>query len=714
VIVRYAKGAHPEGSATPLGDGSLVLQPVPAGMTAAEYSRVLEKTPGVESAEPDHLLEPAGAVSYTSDPNDTAFVDPTGIIFGSGTSQTTVLYAKSWALRGVYSARFSSVWPALGSAEAAPARVHVAVLDTGFYLDHPDARFSNITPAIDECGAYYPASARLVTDGDVTPVPVYSIVDDDPVAVASHGTMTASEIGAAADNLEGSLGAAYDTQVDIYKVQGVVAETGNGLPAGIAVIPESAIINAINDAVTASERDGYRLVINISLVLTDPGTDELRALKSAVAGARSRGAVVVAASGNEGSSSVHYPAACPGAIAVGASTVLTGVVARDWYSNYGSALDIMAPGTNIWGPYKPGAYPDQTFTNAGYAWWTGTSMATPYVASAAALLLRVEPSLTATEVISYLTLGATDLGSAGWDSKTGWGELDAYRSYLLLATPRTTVNVVPRYALEAHIDFSVADRDSDTNVTTFYRLDDSATLSGTSATFSSIGQHKLEYWSVDSNGVREATQTVWFTIAMRDVIPPITSSDATSTYRGSATVRLSASDPEPDSWGLAATHYALDGAASRTGTIAATGASGLHTLLYWSTDQAGNIERAHVATFTVTPLASSVSIAANTSTIRRGAKIKLSGSLTPALPGDYVRIRVKPPGSHTWRYLGSDWHVYRRTVTLVSATGRGVYSPVSVALNTRGRYYFRAVFAGDTLKLSRKPCTSRTISVYVR
>jgi serine protease len=690
-----------------VGVGNAVLKPVPAGMTPEQYVAKLSKQPGVLAAEPDYLLEPA--TTYTSTPNDPDFSTTATFGFGS----VNVPSAKSWPLRGTYSSHFDQVWPALASADATPGQVHVAVLDTGFYFDHPDARFSNIRGVKDECATYNPNNGVLTTDFDVTPVPTIDEGGTEVVAVTSHGTMTAGEVGAAANNLEGSLGATYDTVVDVYKVMGTASEAGQGFDKGDSLIPESAIINGINDAVAASQREGYRLVINISLVLTDPDAQTLSLLKAAVASARSKGVLVVCAAGNEGSTPVLYPAACAGAVAVGATTISTSGVIRGSYSNYGSALDIMASGTNVWGPMKPGQ-----IAGAGdvpnYTWWSGTSMASPLVASAAALLLRVEPTLTATEVVTYLQNGARNLGATGRDDLTGWGYLDAYRSYYLMAAPRTTADVKPLYPLQATIHFTVEDRDSGPDVTTFYSFDGGPTLSDQSATLSWVGVHLIQYWSVDSNGVAEAPTTKTFEIVL-DATPPVTTSDAVSTYAGKATIHLSATDEGPESRGLGSTFYSLDGAATRTGTTVTTGKAGKHTLTYWSEDVVGNVEAHRVATFTVQPLPTVATLSRSASAIRRGSRVRFSGSLTPGRIGDYVRIQVKTPGSRTWRYIGGgDYRIYRRTVTSVSSTNKGTWSPVTIPLRSRGTYYFRAVFSGDSTVWARMSDMSPTVSVAVR
>ena len=102
-----------------------------------------------------------------------------------------------------------------------------------------------------------------------------------------------------------------------------------------------------------------------------------------------------------------------------------------WGSNYGAELDIMAPGvhmytTDIGGAagYDPGDF---------FYDFNGTSSAAPVVSGVAALVLGLNPDLTATQVENILTSTADDLGAAGWDSETGWGRVNAFVA--LLAEP---------------------------------------------------------------------------------------------------------------------------------------------------------------------------------------------------------------------------------------------------------------------------------------
>jgi subtilisin family serine protease len=136
--------------------------------------------------------------------------------------------------------------------------------------------------------------------------------------------------------------------------------------------------------------------------------------------------VVVAAMGNEyrKGNATSYPAAHPGVIAVGASDELD---QRASFSNTGGHIALAAPGVNILSTL-PRA-PSQMGGVSGYGTASGTSMATPYVSAAAALLLEKEPGLTPAQVRERLCETCDRVGSPGGrDEQLGWGRLNLFRA----------------------------------------------------------------------------------------------------------------------------------------------------------------------------------------------------------------------------------------------------------------------------------------------
>jgi subtilisin family serine protease/subtilase family serine protease len=228
------------------------------------------------------------------------------------------------------------------------ADVLVAVIDSGIDYTHPDL-------APNYTGGYDFANG-----------------DSDPMDDHGHGTHVSGTVAAALGNLTGSPAAA----------EGVVGVAPRARILGYKVCradgtcDDFAIQQAIAQAIAAGAR-----VINMSL----GESAYSQSLDDAVQDAWSAGLVIVAGAGNNGTTDLFYPAALPNVISVGA---FDEDHRRASFSNYGSWVDISAPGNAILSADRMSACTQSaTPGNAGcYAFRSGTSMATPHVAGAAALL----------------------------------------------------------------------------------------------------------------------------------------------------------------------------------------------------------------------------------------------------------------------------------------------------------------------------------------
>jgi serine protease len=341
-----------------------------------------------------------------------------------------------WNFVGRYGVDAPHAWGNLIAAGAAGgAGVTVAVLDTG--VAYPDP------------GASRPGSPDLSRSRFV---PGYDFVDDDafPYDQNGHGTHVASTIAEQTDNGYGLTGLAY----------------------GVKIMPVRVLDRAgAGDAITIARGlrfavDHGAKVINLSLNFDGSvNAGQIRGLLAALAYAHRRGSLIVAGAGNAGSNrSVAYPASGPHVLAVGATTD-DGCLA--YYSNHGAGLDLVAPGGG-----SDANFPDDPACRAGrhgrlvyqitlagpylnrfdITGYMGTSMAAPQVSAIAALVVASgvigdDPGPSAIEARIKRT--ARDLGRRGYDSRYGWGLVDAAAATSRGAARRPTPSAVGAAASSA-------------------------------------------------------------------------------------------------------------------------------------------------------------------------------------------------------------------------------------------------------------------------
>lgn len=273
--------------------------------------------------------------------------------------------------------------------ECTGAGAVVAVIDTGVKQSLEDLAGTNFTAGYDFVNS-----------------------DNDPTDDEGHGSHVTGTIAQTTNNNTGVSGIAYNATIMPVKV---LNRRGSGSFDDIA----DGIYYAVNNGAD---------VINMSL----GGASSLAILEDAVNYAWTHGVVVVCAAGNEDTSAPSYPAAYVNSISVSATTSIDTLAS---YSNYGTTIDIAAPGGDS-GDNNGDGYDDMILQNTfsrnseGYYFYAGTSMASPHVAGVAALVKSANPSLTNAEIRNILETTAEDLGASGWDQSFGHGLVDAYAAVM--------------------------------------------------------------------------------------------------------------------------------------------------------------------------------------------------------------------------------------------------------------------------------------------
>lgn len=216
--------------------------------------------------------------------------------------------------------------------------------------------------------------------------------------IDGHGTAVASIAAAAAGGVRGISPSSPVIPIKIFDDTG--ASSADDFIAGIE--------RAVN---------AHAGVINVSAAgaASDVGVATRRDVQDAIDAAVSLGIPVIAASGNEGDARLDVPAALAHVIAVGA-TDESGALAS--FSNTGSGLDLVAPGSNI-----VTAAPS-VLCSGGYGTATGTSFSAPAVAGAAALLIQAHPDLDVSQLTDMLRLHGPRSAPPAWTDGLGFGMLD--------------------------------------------------------------------------------------------------------------------------------------------------------------------------------------------------------------------------------------------------------------------------------------------------
>lgn len=401
VLVKYRDGATVPGAvrAAIVGSGYKHAFEVVSVEVGQEYAKAAElsQDPNVEYAEPNYIR--------TVDAIDSrlwAFFNPGGLnmsFYNDPNGNTGPIPAS-------YASTLDADEDAINGIAAGGGAVVISSIDTGVDFSHPE--FTG--RLIKGCDWYSQAAAgnSSATCSDFTP-------DDTPDE--GHGTHTTGTMAGTNVGVAGVTGAAPNVQVLVQRV------------CGTAGCYTSSIVNAIR---AAADYPGM-VAMNLSL----GGSTESQAEKSAISYATGKNVLVIAAAGNSGTSKVGCPACDANAISVAATDWKD---ARASYSQYGSGLDISAPGgycySNtteegcIFSSVVSGYTGGRTYsgpTSGTYAYMQGTSMATPQVTGAAAAVAS-KTGLRGSALRTRLLSTADDKGAAGTDTQFGAGRLNVYRA----------------------------------------------------------------------------------------------------------------------------------------------------------------------------------------------------------------------------------------------------------------------------------------------
>jgi serine protease len=399
----------------PMSGDAHVLR-LPARTPIAEVERIaarLSALPEVAYAEPDYIMMPMLT------PNDPQ-------------------YGSQWHYHETYGINLPQAW----NITTGNASTVVAVIDTG-HRPHVDLA-SRIVGGYD-----FITNVQVANDGNARDADPQDPGDWITAAESSsgyfagcpvtnstwHGTHVAGTIGAVTNNGQGvasvNWGAKLLSVRVLGKCGGATSDIADGMrwAAGLLVTGVPANLNPAK-------------VLNLSLggnSSTCPTT-----FQSAINAVNAVGSIVVVAAGNSNLNAAGFtPANCNGVITVGA-TNRNGV--RAWYSNYGSVVDVSAPGGDSAGGVLSTANTGtQGPASDSYAYKQGTSMAAPHVAGVVSLMLAINPTLNFTQTETILKLTAKPFGpghTCTGATSCGAGIVNAHDALRHLLPPRAFMPIV--------------------------------------------------------------------------------------------------------------------------------------------------------------------------------------------------------------------------------------------------------------------------------
>src|SRR3954470_115150 len=362
VIVQFAPGVSEAQQAAVLGAAPVVqtihgldAKVVRVAGDPAAVAASLNRSALVQYAEVNKTMR------ITATPNDPRFGEEYGL--------AKISAPAGWDLAGL------GAFPNTGG-------VKVGIVDTGILSTHED-----LTGKVADCA----------TSQGLVPVLAGSIKTGSCADDNGHGSHTSGTITANTNNGKGVAGVAFNSKLAVCKALG--GPLGQGSTSDVA------------NCITWVHDKGAK-VISMSLGGGDSTTLH-NAVQTAWAGGGAGGTVLVAAAGNDGDSSVNYPAGYAEVVSVAATDNRD---QRASFSNQNADVEIAGPGVNVLSTYNS--------SDTSYTTLSGTSMATPHVAGAPAILWDKYPTSTASPIRSKLDAAVDDLGAAGRDTTFGFGRVN--------------------------------------------------------------------------------------------------------------------------------------------------------------------------------------------------------------------------------------------------------------------------------------------------
>ena len=444
--------------------------------------------------------------------------------------------------------------PAAWSTTTGDKSIIIAILDTGVDGAHPDLQ------------------SKMV--------PGWNIYNNnsDTSDVFGHGTVVAGTAAATSNNGLGVTSIAWNCPI---------------MPIRISAPDGTATYTAMANGLTWAADHGAR-VANISYKASTSST-----VKSAASYFQSKGGVVTSAAGNEAVFDASPDN--PYVLTVGATDANDVITA---WTNTGNNVDLTAPGTVF-----------STFSGGTYNSASGTSVSSPVVAGAAALVLSLNPSLSGSQVQNILKQSADDLGPGGWDTSYGSGRVNVGRAVSMASgtsapAPDITRPVVgfispgSGTSITGNVAISVSASDNTAVSSVTLSIDGVATATDTASPYTFAwntnavlnGSHTLSATAVDTIGNSNTSSISVIVNNVVDTTAPvitITSPGDGTKVTTNVSVKVNASD----NIGLTRVELYVDGVLQAGSSAApfttkwntSKAAKGPHTLSCKAYDAAGNV-----------------------------------------------------------------------------------------------------------------------------